>query len=83
MTEGCGHFGQLATSPLIVADPLPEDPQTRIDAGAEVSTKPVQTQPMPASNQRTPIHARRTESHIVDAPTMSGARVATSGDSRY
>jgi hypothetical protein len=31
---------------------------------------------MPASNQRTPIQARRTESHIVEAPTMSGVRVS-------
>src|SRR5215208_5539100 len=48
----------------------------RIDAGAEVRTKPVQTQPMPASNQRTPTQARKTDSHIVDAPTMSGVRVS-------
>jgi hypothetical protein len=45
------------------------------NAGAEVRTKPVQTQPMPASNQRTPTQARKTESHIFDAPTMSGVRV--------
>ena len=31
---------------------------------------------MPASNQRTPIQARKTESHIVDAPTISGVRVS-------
>src|SRR5215208_4730224 len=31
---------------------------------------------MPASNQRTPTQARKTESHIVDAPTMSGVRVS-------
>lgn len=31
---------------------------------------------MPASNQRTPIQARKTESHIVDAPTMRGVRVS-------
>src|SRR5919107_4721544 len=48
----------------------------RDDAGAEVRTKPAQTQPMPASNQRTPTQARKTESHIVDAPTMSGVRVS-------
>src|SRR5215208_27802 len=50
--------------------------QTRIEAGTEVSTKPVQTHPMPASNQRTPTQARNTDSHIVDAPTMSGVRVS-------
>jgi hypothetical protein len=50
--------------------------QTRNEAGAEVMTKPVQTQPMPASNQRTPTQAKRTESHNVDAPTMSGDRVS-------
>ncbi|MDF2759902.1 MAG: hypothetical protein K0S99_2536 [Thermomicrobiales bacterium] len=43
---------------------------TRNDAGGEVRTKPVLTQPMPAPNQRTPTQAKRTESHIVDAPTM-------------
>src|SRR5688572_2979744 len=31
---------------------------------------------MPASNQRTPIQASRTDSHIVDAPTMIGVRVS-------
>src|SRR3954468_4915250 len=39
-------------------------------------TKASQTQPKPPSNLLTPIQARKTASHIVEAPTTSGVRVS-------
>src|SRR5688500_5652793 len=49
---------------------------SRSDGGTVVIAKAVQTQPRPPSNQRTPIHAKKTASHIVEEPITIGVRVS-------